>query len=175
MYTLIVCLVLAIIAATTISKKFASQEKIHRADCFVIHAIALIVGLVICAFATVIFNTQIPLHTVAITHRIATMRSSQELHGAFVIGSGSINTQEVYHFYELNDDGSLTPKVIVADASLKIVEDPTLSSIGYWTDFTSEAVATSPYVHWGIKPQPRVLSRELRVPVGTVIREFSLQ
>jgi hypothetical protein len=108
---------------------------------------------------------------------LVSMRSSDGMSGAFIFGSGSFGSETTYNFMIKKDDGSMTPRSVYANSAVAIIEDPSLTNIGYWTTTMREPNPESFLYNWGLghKDYQRVVRQEFRVPVGTVVQTFKVQ
>ncbi len=108
---------------------------------------------------------------------LVAMRSSDGVSGTFVWGSGSINSSVTYNFLQKMDDGSMSPRSVPADSLVAIIEDPELKNTGFWRTTIREADKTSPIYKWSIGAgvNNRTIRQEFRVPVGTVVQQFSIK
>ncbi len=108
---------------------------------------------------------------------LVAMRSSDGISGTFVWGSGSVNNSISYHFLQKLNDGSMKPGSVYADDIVRLIEDPELKNIGYWRTTKIEADPTSSLYNWGLGTglRTRVIRQEFRVPVGTVVQQFSIK
>jgi len=106
---------------------------------------------------------------------LAAMRSSDGLSGTFVWGSGSIGQTMRYNFYVRNDDGSLTPCSAEANSAVRIIEDPSLHDVGYWTQVRSERDRSGLFAKFTIgSGESTIVQQTFQVPKGTVVQDFSL-
>lgn len=108
---------------------------------------------------------------------LVAMRSSDGVTGTFIWGSGSISSQTTYNFLQKMDDGSMVPGSVPADRLVHLIEDPDLKNVGYWRTTKREADPASPFYQWSIGAHDgdRVIRQEFRVPVGTVVQQFSIK
>jgi hypothetical protein len=107
---------------------------------------------------------------------LVSMRSSDGLSGAFLLGSGGINSEMEYNFYVRNDDGTFTPCHLPASGLVRIAEDKTLKDVGYWTTIEEEYDRSAPISAWALGIHRRtVLHEDFRVPVGTVVQGFNVK
>ena len=110
------------------------------------------------------------------TFQLVSMRSGDATAGAFVLGSGTIEGQLFYTFYVQNSDGSVSPHRVKADPFTSILEDPALANKGYWTFSRTIKDDAWQYANFVLDFAPSQNYRhQFRVPVGTVIRQFSLR
>lgn len=108
------------------------------------------------------------------TVNLVAMKSGEATRGTFVWGSGNIDGSIYYLVYVKNNDGSMTPHKITADAKVRIVEDDNLKDSGTWTQYSKVADPNALLVKWTFDgPRASVQSNELHVPRGTVRQSFS--
>lgn len=108
---------------------------------------------------------------------LVAMRSSDGVSGTFVWGSGSFGNSVSYNFLQKMDDGSMSPRSVPADNLVALIEDPELKNIGYWRTTIREADKKSALYKWSIGANDgnRTIRQEFRVPVGTVVQQFSIK
>jgi hypothetical protein len=109
--------------------------------------------------------------------KLVAMRSTDCISGAFIWGSGNIASQTSYNFLQRLDDGSMVPRSVPADGLVRLIEDPELQNTGFWSTTWREVDMTSPLYSWslGTRESQRVVRQEFRVPVGTVVQQFSVK
>ena len=109
--------------------------------------------------------------------KLVAMRSSDGISGTFVWGTGGIGSRTTYNFLQLTDDGSMVPGSVIANSLVHLTEDPALKNVGYWTTTIREADPTSALYPWATDPSHRrvTLRQDFRVPVGTVVQQFSVK
>ncbi|MBS2010672.1 MAG: hypothetical protein JST01_26720 [Cyanobacteria bacterium SZAS TMP-1] len=109
---------------------------------------------------------------------LAAMRSSDGAGSAFVWARGDASLGETeYHFFVRNADGSFTPGHIAADSRVRIIEQKDLVNVGYWTSVVEVSDLHSPWANWsiGLSHVSSMVRQEFRVPVGTVVQNFSVK
>lgn len=108
--------------------------------------------------------------------KLAAVRSFASSSGTFIWGAGSIECA-TYNFLELMEDGSLAPDSVPADRLVRLIEDPELLNIGFLSITMSETDKTSPLYPWaiGTRDRTRIVRKEFRVPVGTVVQQFNIK
>jgi hypothetical protein len=172
MYTLCLCIALFVIIFNFLPR---NRNKLAH------HTTASIYGLVIGAMvgcvAALVIGSFAPRHDVVYgPATLVSLGTSNGVKGTFIWGSGGIGSDMQYHFYFLNDDGSVTPRQVEADDYVRITEDKTLKDVGYWSNTFSERDPSSPLYHWAFGGNNPVLVNQLfRVPVGTVEHRFAAQ
>ena len=109
--------------------------------------------------------------------KLVAMRSSDGISGTFVWGSGSIGNRTTYNFLQRMEDGSMVPGSVPADDRVHLIEDPELKDTGFWRTTFVTADTTSPLYNWATFTRDRayILRQEFRVPVGTVVQQFSIE
>lgn len=111
------------------------------------------------------------------TFGLAAARSSDTVGGTIISGlfitTGNISGRRVYHIYRRNADGSLEPHTLVADGSVRIVEDPELNNTGIWNKVVMQCDPKHPFRRFVVDENTGEID-ELRVPVGTVTTKFEL-
>ncbi len=108
---------------------------------------------------------------------LVSMRSSDGISGTFILGSGSINSSPRYNFLLRMNDGSMAPDSVRANGLVRLIEDPSLQNTGFWSTTWREADKASPLYDWaiGTSDRSRIVRQEFRVPVGTVVQQFSVK
>ena len=111
------------------------------------------------------------------TYGLAAARSADTIGGSIVGGlfitTGNISGRRVYHVYRRNDDGSLQPRTLNADGSVRIVEDADLVNTGIWNEIVMEVDPKNRFRRFVVDENTGKID-ELRVPVGTVTTKFEL-
>lgn len=111
------------------------------------------------------------------TYGLAAARSTDTIGGSIVGGlfitTGNISGKRVYHVYRRNDDGSLQPRTLNADGSVRIVEDSDLVNTGVWNEIVMEVDPKHRFRRFVVDENTGKID-ELRVPVGTVTTKFEL-
>ncbi|MCA9818735.1 MAG: hypothetical protein KC652_26760 [Cyanobacteria bacterium HKST-UBA01] len=103
---------------------------------------------------------------------LAAVKTSTGISGAFVLGSGSVSSISYYRVLVRNQDGSVTPHQIPVDSNLRIIEDKTLSGVGYWS-WTNLEPHEGTY-RWTARPPIKKIRNELRVPEGSIVYSFEV-
>jgi len=110
-------------------------------------------------------------------YKLVAMRSVGAISGTFVAGTGMIGTSVNYNFMVEQDDGSVSPYSVPVNGNTHITEDPSLHNTGTWTSIHLEVDRNSWLYNWSVGAEKRdvVVKNNLRVPVGTVLQQFSAQ
>lgn len=108
---------------------------------------------------------------------LVSMQTVDGVSGAFILGTGDIQSGAFFRFLVRNKDGSLSPYSVTADTRVRLVEDPQLKEIGYWTSTFLEIDPNSCLYSWAIGngDHRKLLVHEFRVPTGTIIQKLSVQ
>ncbi len=138
--------------------------------CVIGGVVGLIVGLAVAGFtprADVVYGPS----------TMVSMRTTDGVVGTFVFGTGGIRGETSYNFMIKMQDGSITPRSVPANSYVAIIEDPSLTNVGYWTTTMREPDPQSFLYNWGFghSDYQRVKRQEFRVPVGTVVQTFKVQ
>jgi hypothetical protein len=107
---------------------------------------------------------------------LVSMRSSDQIAGSFVHGSGTMGGAMTYHFYIRNrdDKGTISPRQISASSNIKIDQDPSLKEIGYWTSIVQAKDNSHWLSPWAfVSDRPEVVEQHLRVPAGSLTLDFA--
>jgi|GEM_PF-726386 len=109
-------------------------------------------------------------------HLVA-MRSSDGLSGTFIWGTGSIGSATRYNFMMVQGDGSMVPGSVSADGLVHITEDKSMVGKGTWTSVMSVPDYSVPMAAWALHSgrPPELVRHDFRVPVGTVVQQFSVK
>lgn len=140
-------------------------------DPFIGAVVGLFVGLIV-------FSSLVPMKDVVYgPGTLVAMRSSDGVSGTFVWGSGSIGSSVTYNFLQKMDDGSMSPRSVPANDLVALIEDPELKNTGFWRTTINEVDKTSALYKWsiGASDRNRTVRQEFRVPVGTVVQQFSIK
>ena len=171
MYTLFSVAILAFVVVFFLSSK--SKSRADRCFCSLLSAL---LGAFVGAIIGSVIGDYAPMHNVnggLIT--LVSVRTTDGVHGAFIWGSGTIQNETTYNFMMRNADGSLTPGSLHANSLVHIVEDASLTNVGYWTTVRREAVPNSWQSKWGMADDTTTVSEVLRVPAGTVVQSFNVK
>lgn len=137
----------------------------------------LLIGFGALLVSSVFISFFLPSKLVVETHELVAMSTGSQMRGSFVIGSGSFDSQMEYTVYVKNNDGSVSPMVIPAQAKVSIIEDEHLSVVGYWRHSAKKFDTTSVIAKWTLAANTdsdvELISNVLIVPVGTVFYSFS--
>jgi len=107
---------------------------------------------------------------------LVSMRTSDDITGAFIFGSGTIEGISRYNFMMKMDDGSFAPGWINADHTVRIIEDESLEGVGYWRTTVREPDSTSALYNWSFMQRgQQTIRQEFRVPAGSVVQGFKVQ
>jgi hypothetical protein len=101
---------------------------------------------------------------------------SEGLTQDFIFNSGSIVDGFTYHFIEITKDGTIKP-VQVSGTNIRIIEDPTLKGVGYWTTISKVAYKPEGFNFFTFGTSVRnttVMLEELRVPVGSLAQQYEI-
>ena len=135
------------------------------------------VGLAFGASLAVALADVVPLREVARGPVVlVAMRRSDGTAGTFLLGSGTISSRSSYNFLKLLDNGSMVPCSVPVNNLVRLIEDPQLENVGYWSTVFAEADPTSKFFKWAINTGERthIVRQEFRVPKGTVIHQFTI-
>jgi len=106
---------------------------------------------------------------------LVSMRSVDGSVGTFVLGSGGVDTETSLHFYYRDTDGTMVPGSVPADDTVHITEDQNLKNVGYWDTVNLEYNVSPAFAKW-LPRRPlsaTPVRQEFRVPVGSVVHDFS--
>ncbi|MFA7339864.1 MAG: hypothetical protein WC028_23980 [Candidatus Obscuribacterales bacterium] len=137
--------------------------------------IGAVVGLIV---ACTIISELVPMkNVVSKSIKLVAMRSSDGISGTFIWGSGAMSNRTTYNFMQLVEDGSMVPGWLPANHLVHLIEDAELKNTGSWCTTTREADKTSSLYRWAIGSSDRTetVRQEFRVPVGTVVQQFSVK
>jgi hypothetical protein len=171
MYTLAILAGIGCCLALYLSRRCSLDERAFA--CFIGSFIGAILSILVGGIIAV--NT--PTRDVVLgPATLVSMRTSDGVTGAFIFGSGSIESSSKYNFMMKMDDGSLAPGWVFSDSTVRIIEDKSLEGVGYWRTTVREVDTESALYNWGLLHRSRVTIRqEFRVPVGTVVQGFKVQ
>lgn len=182
MYTIYLSIIIGLLIACGLCARMAKKERaVGRQISTFVMVEQSVVSLFICGFIGVLTATGlrelVPNKRSEVGPAIlVSMRSSDQITGSFVHGSGTINGAMTYHFYISNrdDKGTISPRQISASNNIKIYQDPSLKEIGYWTSI----VQMKDNSHWlypwtFVNDQPEVVEQRLRVPAGSLALDFT--
>ena len=129
--------------------------------------------------AALLLSPLVPQHEVVYgPATLVSMRSSDNnLSGAFIFGTGGFRGQTTYNFMIKLQDGSMTPDSVYADSKVRLIEDSTLTNVGYWSTVKNEPMKDSPLYDWSIghSENVQIVRQEFRIPAGTVVQNFNIQ
>lgn len=106
--------------------------------------------------------------------KMVSLRSSDgvsgSIHGGVFLLQGSIGSEQFYHYYTPNPDGTFVPRKWKADYLVRIFEEDRKDgeSVQACLHFTHE------WVYWFAKPS-NDRAMDFHIPRGTLHQEFSLQ
>jgi len=108
---------------------------------------------------------------------LASVRTTEGVEGAFIFGSGRIGDVERLSYFYVNKSGSLSPGSVKADERVHVVQDPSLFNEGFLRTIKRRREASLWVRCFGLFEQDRdpVVEQNFRVPVGTVMGNFSLK
>lgn len=135
-------------------------------------------GAVVGLLTAIIICTLVPTRDVVYgPGKLVAMQSSEGVTGTFVWGFGNIGNRTSYNFMQRMEDGSMVPASVPADGLVHLIEDPELKNVGFWSTTMREADPTSRLYDWAIGASNRttIVRQEFRVPVGTVVQQFSIK
>jgi hypothetical protein len=105
--------------------------------------------------------------------KLASMRTTEDVNGVFVWGTGTIGTSTVYRVMILNNDGSMHPFSATADAYTLIVEDANLHGEGLLVEYKEINDPKWRWAKWAFTAsEPIAYHYEYHVPKGTVRNTF---
>lgn len=136
-----------------------------------------VAGAFVGMLAAFLLGTRVPVKTTRIgTFALVSMRTTGNLSGTFICGTGSVKTSAVYRVYVKNPDGSCTPYTLPADPSASIFEDAGSRDQGQWIVMQTSYDYSAPLAKWALNVQdePRICN-QFHVPKGTVLNDFSAQ
>ena len=89
-------------------------------------------------------------------------------------GGGSVDSYRIYNFMMRLANGGIRPGAVAASDIVNIVEDKSLSDVGYWTTTVSVVDKTTALRFWAfdVTPKEELVSYEFRVPAGSVKQGF---
>jgi hypothetical protein len=171
MYTLAILVGIGFCLALYLSRRCSLKRRAFA--CFTGSYTGLILSLLVGSI--IVANT--PTRDVVLEPAtLVSMRTSDGVTGAFIFGSGSIESSSKYNFMMKMDDGSLAPAWVFSDSTVRIIEDESLQGVGYWRTTVREVDTQSALYNWGLMHgSPRTIRQEFRVPVGTVVQGFKVQ
>ena len=140
--------------------------------------IGCVIGGFIGAFVGLAIAAAIPRHDVVYgPSTMVSMRTTDGVAGTFVWGTGGISGETSYNFMIKQEDGSITPRSVSASSLVAIIEDDSLTGVGYWRTTFNEPDTASSLYKWGVglRDYERVVRQEFRVPVGTVVQGFKVR
>lgn len=181
MYTIFTAALLWAICALILAHNY--RQEIRRNDGRFVADEPYLAGgaaaLIVLAFASapfikLVIEPMVPLITVKEEPRtLVAMKTSDATSGAFVWGSGGINTDTQFLVYVRNTDGSMTPHHIRADALVRIYEDENLQNSGTWITYRKVRDKSVAAYKWYVGPDRTTIDHiELHVPKGTVKHDF---
>jgi hypothetical protein len=164
MYSIILCAVLGLLIIGIKNRSFGAA------------AFGGIVGAIVGIFVSLFVSMATP-HAWVEEGKwdLAAMRTTDHVHGAFVLGSGSFEGTSSYRVLIRNADGSMTPFSVAADNRVKIFEDAGLDQKGVLIIHMRVADPKSALYNWGLIHATQHRSYELHVPKGSVVTQFSVQ
>ena len=166
MYTIALCVAIGAIIGSFIAGTFGA----------IIGTIAgAVVGAII---AALLISYLVPMKDVVSKPiKLVAMRSSDGISGTFIWGSGAMSNRTTYNFMKLVEDGSMVPGWLPANHLVHLIEDSELKNTGSWSTTTREADKTSSLYRWALAASDRneTVRQEFRVPVGTVVQQFSIK
>ena len=175
MYTIMLCAVIGLIIAVMVAKRGERDRIGYIFDAIIGSVSGGVAGMII---AGIVICDHVPMKNVVVGPvELVAMRSSDGASGTFVWGSGSFGNQTTYNFLQRKEDGSMVPGSVPADDRVHLIEDPELKDTGFWRTTFVTADTTSPLYNWAIFTRDRayILRQEFRVPVGTVVQQFSIE
>ncbi|MFA7339571.1 MAG: hypothetical protein WC028_22510 [Candidatus Obscuribacterales bacterium] len=109
--------------------------------------------------------------------KLVAMRSSDGISGTFIWGSGAMNNRTNYNYMQLMEDGSMVPGWLPANHLVHLIEDAELKNTGTLSTTKREADKTSLLYRWAIGTSDRneTVRHDFRVPVGTVVQQFTVK
>lgn len=172
MYLVTLCAVIGVLVGLIVAPRFDGKRLFGA-------GIGGVVGVFVGLFGGLAVANYVPTHDVV--HDPATMvsmRTADGVTGTFVWGTGGIQGQTTYNFMIKQADGSISPRSVPADSYVAIVEDPSLTNVGYWRSTYRGMDRSSPLYNWATGGSTRryeLVRQEFRVPVGTVVQTFKVQ
>ncbi len=108
---------------------------------------------------------------------LVAVKGKDSLSGNFALGSGTLTTGLTYLIYVKNEDGSFTPHQVKANQTTRIIEDASLTGVGYWRKTTWVYDPDSLWAKWTCFDLQHEIREddEIRVPVGSIVHSFELQ
>lgn len=136
-------------------------------------AAGVIIGIFVALFAAMAVPTRL---VAAEPVPLVAMRSTDGVSGAFILGSGSVESTVRYRFMQRDADGSFVPNSVRADSTVHITEDSSLTNTGSWQTTYMVPDTSSWLYQWTIGGDIliEVAREDFRVPVGTVQQQFNI-
>ncbi len=105
------------------------------------------------------------------TTRLASLRSSGGIQGSFFLGSGSIESQQYYRYYEDSGDGGYTPCQLQIDSNVTVYEEDRKDAelVVTWTAYDNRFI--DGFVIQNLDSNTRYA---FHVPRGSILQEFVL-
>ncbi len=172
MYSPLVATALAVIAGVILYPRMRHMQQITRVRIWASLAFgAFVGGWALCVAITCCAPVK---QELVQSEQLVAMRTADGLSGTFVLGSGSISTQVDYLFYVQNADGSVSPRYLKAEPSVKIFQTSASPDRGEWN--TYRLVVDPSWFLAGFtlrSDRPDSRTHVLIVPPGTVVQQFS--
>lgn len=135
--------------------------------CFMVAFAAMICGLMAYGTGAIFKNVAVE----GSHHKLIAIRDKDGVEGAFFLGSGYINSQPYYFYYERLPDGAFRPGKIRADGSVKVYEEDRPDAELVRFDWETKA-------RWvwlvAIPHDDEAVSYDFHVPKGTIKTGYSM-
>lgn len=175
MYSLITLAVIIGILCSVVLKQLRKKGcSFPRGLTLVFSVISLVIS---CIVAQEILHLFVPTKLISKEYKLSAMRTSSGTYGSFAMGTGTTDSFTKFSLYVVNDDGSASPLDIAADERVKIFEDSSLKDTGYLTHTVKKYDYSTPIANW-VWQRPnweKLVTDQLRVPVGTLLHTFTAQ
>jgi hypothetical protein len=163
LYTLYLCATIGLL----IGLGFGLRSRKHPFDSTFTGAL---IGAAIGAFIALFASLAAPKHDLPTAPKLlVAMRTAESTRDVIIWASDATSHEVDYNFLYKIADGSIAPGQVKVDSQVRIVEDPSLKSVGYWRTTYRTYDLSWAGSHWVFHPDtPTVVEQAFRVPAGAV-------